>query len=115
MEAILEAAREAGASVAAYIPLRLPGEVMELFLDWLSVHAPQRKERALSLIRQMRGGKLNDPNFGSRFQGEGAYAALLRQRFYVATRRLGLAREGKALESAKFARPPAPGEQLSLL
>ena len=71
-ERILEAAAEAGASVAAYVLLRLPYEVKDLFREWLAEHYPQRAEHVMSLVRDARGGRDNDPNFGSRMRGTGA-------------------------------------------
>jgi DNA repair photolyase len=115
IEAILEAARDAGARYASHIPLRLPHEVKELFVAWLDEHRPLAKKRALALIRSMRGGRLNDPEFGSRMLGSGPYAEMIRSRFVVACRRLGLERDGWALDTGRFKPPPAPGEQLSLL
>ena len=77
METILEAARDAGANRAGYVVLRLPREVRELFLEWLSVHAPNKAKRVVSLLQGMRAGRLNDPNFGSRMTGAGPYADLI--------------------------------------
>ncbi|WP_419757258.1 hypothetical protein [Acidisoma sp.] len=81
LEAILEAAAEAGAERAGYVLLRLPLELREMFEAWLREHMPQRANHVLSLIRQMRGGALNDATFGQRFVGTGPYADLLSQRF----------------------------------
>ena len=115
MEAILAAARDAGATSAAYIPLRLPLEIKDLFGEWLAAHAPNRANRVLSLIRQMRGGRLNDPEFGRRMRGTGPYAELLRRRFHLACRRLGLNQRDWRLDVTRFRPPPRVGEQLSLL
>ncbi len=114
IETILEAARDAGASSAGCVPLRLPHEVKDLFVAWLGEHAPLKQKRVLAQIRAMRDGKLNDPEFGSRMRGSGNYAAMIRQRFAVACRRLGLEREGRPLDTKRFRRPALPGEQLSL-
>jgi DNA repair photolyase len=95
LEKILDAAADAGASDAGFVLLRLPFEIKELFEDWLRTHAPLRAEHVLSRIRAMRGGQLNDPRFGSRFKGEGVEAALLKRRFEIACRRLGLNRGGQ--------------------
>jgi DNA repair photolyase len=115
MESILEAAKEAGASAASYVLLRLPYEVKDLFREWLAEHYPQRASHVMSLVRHARGGRDNDPNFGTRMRGTGAYAELLRNRFKVATRRLGLnSPRNVALTTALF-RPPGPaGSQLQL-
>jgi DNA repair photolyase len=115
MESILEAAAAAGASRAAYVLLRLPYEVKDLFREWLSQHYPQRAAHVMSLVRDARNGRDNDPNFGSRMRGTGAYAEAIRARFKVAARRLGLdsARE-RPLDTSLF-RPPGPaGAQLQL-
>ena len=115
MESILEAAAAAGASRAAYVLLRLPYEVKDLFREWLKQHYPQRAEHVMSLVRDARNGRDNDPNFGSRMRGTGPYAELLRARFKVAIRRLKLdpARE-RPLDTSLF-RPPGPaGAQLQL-
>lgn len=107
LEAVLEAARQAGAGSAGYVLVRLPHELKGLFRDWLQRHVPDRAGHVLSLIRQLRGGHDNDPRFGSRMRGEGVFAALLAQRFAKALRRYGYA-EGRqlALDTGRF-RPPA--------
>ena len=105
MEAILEAAVDAGATRAGFVPLRLPLEIKELFEEWLQTHRPDRAERVLSLIRQMRGGKLYDSEFGSRMRGEGPLALLLSQRFAAAVKRLGLNRIGVRLDTGRFSVP----------
>lgn len=109
--AILRAAAEAGASHASYIPLRLPHGVADLFQEWLALNFPDRKERVLNRIREIRGGKLNDSRFGTRMRGEGAYADQLKALFHLSLERLGLARRGPELSTAAFRRP---GEQLGL-
>ncbi|MGB8275709.1 MAG: PA0069 family radical SAM protein [Alphaproteobacteria bacterium] len=115
LERILERAREAGANCAGYILLRLPLEVKDLFAEWLAAHAPLKAGRVLSLVRQARGGRLNDPAFGSRMKGSGPIAELIARRFEAACRRLDLARDSAALDATKFRPPPAKGDQLSLL
>ncbi|SEA85764.1 PA0069 family radical SAM protein [Variovorax sp. YR216] len=92
LESILEAAAAAGATSASMIVLRLPLEVRDLFVEWLQEHFPLRAGHTMSLVRQMRGGADYDASFGSRMRGTGQYATLLRQRFSVAVRRLGLGR-----------------------
>ena len=116
MESILAAARDAGASTAGYVLLRLPYEVKDLFREWLAAHYPERARHVMSLINQARGGRDNDPNFGSRMRGSGPYADLLKTRFELATRKLGLnsARTRLELDTALF-RPPGPAaSQLKL-
>ena len=105
MESILEAAAGAGAQRSGYVPLRLPLELKELFEGWLRTHRPDRADRVLSLIRQMRGGKLYDSEFGSRMRGEGPLALLLSQRFAAANKRLGLNRVRNRLDTTKFKVP----------
>lgn len=88
LEAVLTAAVEAGACSAGYTVLRLPWEVNPLFQQWLETHFPLRAEKVMNCIRDLRGGKENDPNFGSRMRGEGIYADLIRQRFNKTLRKL---------------------------
>ncbi len=115
MEAILAQAAEAGASEAGYILLRLPLEIKDLFQEWLSVHAPTKARRVLSLLREMRGGRLYDARFGTRMTGEGPYAHLIAQRFAVATKRLGLVKRARRLDTSQFRVPRADDAQLTLL
>lgn len=88
LETIMAAAREAGASTISYTLLRLPHQVATLFREWLEVHFPGRAAHVMSLVQQMRGGRDNDPRFGSRMKGEGQFAELLKQRFNLARKRL---------------------------
>ncbi len=113
LERILKAAREAGATGASSIHLRLPHEVKDIFRKWLADRVPERAERVMHHIRDMRDGKENDPRFGHRMQGSGVYAELLRARFNAACTRLGLTRERYQLSTAAF-RVPGSVEQLSL-
>ena len=111
LERILEAAAEAGAKSAFSIPLRLPWEVAPLFQDWLAQHYPERAERVMARLHDMRGGRDNDPRFGSRMKGEGIWAELLRQRLRKASARLGLVHERAPLDVTQFRRPTtAQGE-----
>lgn len=115
MEHLLEAAHEAGARSAGYVLLRLPYEVKTLFREWLAEHYPDRAAHVMSLVNEMRGGRDNDPNFGTRMRGLGPYAQLLRRRFQLACRRLGMNGRGEpALTTSRF-RPPVPaGGQFGL-
>ncbi len=90
MEHLLEAARAAGAERAAYILLRLPLEVRDLFFEWLHQHYPQRASHVISLLRQCRDGADNDSRFGHRMRGSGVFAELLSQRFRLSCKKLGL-------------------------
>ncbi len=111
--AILKAAREAGATHAGYVPVRLPLSVTPLFSEWLEVHRPEKKDKVLELIRSLRGGKLNDPRFGTRMKGEGAIASNLEQMFRIYSRREGLNEKEFRLSADHFQKPD-PGRQLSL-
>jgi len=112
MEAVLEAVSEAGARMAGYTLLRLPWEVKDLFKDWLERHYPLKAKHVMARIRDMRGGRDNDPRFGSRMKGEGQFAELLAKRFEIACKRLGLNAGGrKRLDTTKFRRPdPSQGK-----
>jgi len=114
LESILRAAAESGAVSAGYTILRLPLEIKDLFAEWLREHYPLRADHVLALVRSMRGGRLNDPAFGSRMRGTGAYAELLRKRFDVARRRYGLDKGRAVLDTAQFSLPPRSGDQPSL-
>jgi DNA repair photolyase len=109
---IVAAAARAGARSAGYVPLRLPYGLASLFEQWLAQHFPARKDKILKRIRAMRGGKLNDPNFGSRMRGEGIFAEQIAALFALACRKAGLAGGGPPLSTAAF-RVPSEA-QLSL-
>ena len=112
LEHLLEAAARSGAARAAFMPLRLPREVADLFEQWLREHYPARADRVLHLIRDMRGGRLNDPRFGQRMRGEGPYAQLLAARFKAACRRYGLnVRPFVELDCSQFLHDPAAPQQ----
>ncbi|WP_153099717.1 PA0069 family radical SAM protein [Paraburkholderia hayleyella] len=108
IERVLEACAVAGAVHASYIVLRLPWEVAPLFQDWLSAHFPDRAERVMNRVRDMRGGKNYDASFASRMKGDGLWADLLRQRFRQAVRRFGLnERTHGILDMSQFQRSRA--------
>jgi len=111
--AILEAAAEAGASFAGYTIVRLPGAVEAIFEEWLDRFEPSRKEKVLNRLREMRGGALNDPRFGVRMRGEGAFAAQIRGLFNIAKKKTGLDKPMPDLSVDAFRCPPRGG-QLSL-
>jgi DNA repair photolyase len=114
LERILERAAEAGATSAGYVLLRLPHEVRPLFIEWLEEQYPDRAAHVLSVLRQMRGGGLNDPRFHGRQRGQGPFAAMLEQRFRRARRAYGLT-ASHALETSAFRRPSFDGQlRLSL-
>ena len=112
---LLEAAADAGASSAGYVPLRLPHQLGAVFTDWLERNYPDRKEKVLNQIRSMRGGVLNDSRFGSRMRGEGIFAEHLAKLFALTCRKVGLNREryGAGAGGEHFRRPL--GDQLRLL
>jgi DNA repair photolyase len=108
IEKILEAARDAGAVGAHYVVLRLPWEVNPLFQEWLQAHFPERAQRVMNRVRDLRGGKDYDSDFGKRMHGEGIWADLIRQRFTKAVERLGmggLRSRFDKLDVAQFRRP----------
>jgi DNA repair photolyase len=108
---LLEAAANAGATSAGYTMLRLPYAVAPLFSEWLVRNFPDRKEKVLGRIRKIRGGKLNDPRFGTRMKGEGFYAEHVSKLFAVSARRAGMRGSRPPLSAAAFR---APGGQPSL-
>jgi DNA repair photolyase len=114
MEAVLHRAAEAGASAAGYVMLRLPLEIKDLFAQWLDEARPDRAARVMSLVRQMRGGRDYDPQWGKRMRGEGPIADLTRQRFQIARRRFGFNTERVELDVTQFKVPPKAGDQMEL-
>ena len=108
LEAILAAAREAGAGTAGYVLLRLPHELKTVWREWLVLHYPDRADHVMSLLQQMHGGRDYDPRFGRRMRGEGPFADLLAARFARARRRLGFGRL-PPLRTGLFM-PPRTGE-----
>jgi DNA repair photolyase len=113
MEQVLAAAHEAGARRAFYQVLRLPWELAPMFRQWLALHYPERAERVMARVQEMRGGKDYDADFASRMKGQGIWADLLRQRFVKACDRLGFQRERHALDASRF-NPGAGQPQQSL-
>ncbi len=115
LEQVLEAAAQAGATEAAYVILRLPNELKALFKEWLAAHYPERAEHVISIVRQVRGGRDNDPRFGTRMTGTGTFAELIEKRFDIACRRFGLNGHGAPrrrpeLDCSLFRPPAAPGQ-----
>ncbi len=113
LEHVLQAAQEHGARSAGYVLLRLPYELKDLFKDWLAVNYPLKAEHVMNRMREMRGGRENDPEFGSRFRGNGLLADLLAQRFHKACERMGLNLEDKSLDTGLF-KPPSLNGQMNL-
>jgi DNA repair photolyase len=119
LEEVLEASALAGATMAGWILLRLPNEVRPLFKEWLAAHQPQRADHVISIIRQSRGGRENDPNFGSRMTGSGNFVELIGKRFDLACKRLGLNSEDNHMASrggldCSLFRPPSASGQMGL-
>ena len=108
LPSIIASAVDAGAQFAGYVVLRLPLGVAPLFDDWLARHFPDRREKVLNRIRDLRGGKLNDANFGSRMRGQGIFAEQIRQLFHVACRKNGIEGQHPQLSTAAFRVPPGP-------
>jgi len=105
---IIEAAAGAGARFAGYVVLRLPYGVATLFESWLEEHFPDRKKKVLNKVRDIRDGKLNDPNFKTRMKGSGAYAEQVRSLYAIACKKNGILGRGPDLSTEAFRRPPAP-------
>lgn len=112
IEALAAAAAEAGALGVSNIPVRLPYEVAPLFRAWLDEHFPDRAAKVMHIIRSIRGGRDNDPDFGTRMRGQGPWADLIRTRMDRARRRHGLDRARVSLRHDLF---EPPGDQLRLL
>lgn len=105
---ILAASAAAGACTAGYVPLRLPYGVADLFETWLERHFPDRKDKVFHRIRELRGGNLNDPKFGSRMRGEGIWATQMKTMFDLAKRKAGLDQPLPEISTAAFRRPAGP-------
>ena len=106
LEEILERSAQAGARRAGYSLVRLPHEVKDLFREWLQQHMPDRAQHVMSLIQAARGGRDNDPRFGQRMLGTGAWAQLLADRFRLAARRLGMRSDREVMLRTDLFRPP---------
>jgi DNA repair photolyase len=114
IESIVAAAADCGARSISFIPMRLPHEVAPLFEQWLDNHYPDRKAKVMSIVRQMRGGRSNDPAFHSRMRGQGPWADLIRTRLAIASRKAGLDKAKIRLRTDLFQRPLISGSQLEL-
>jgi DNA repair photolyase len=104
LPALLEAAAQAGARYAGYVPLRLPYALTELFDRWLAQHVPEQKEKILRRIQELRGGKLNESDFGKRMKGQGPLGDMMQQLFKTTCRRLGINQQKLELSTASFRR-----------
>jgi len=114
LEKIIDAAAAQGATAAGMIMLRLPGEVRNIFREWLLRFYPDKLRHVLNLVRDVRGGKDNDPRFGSRMSGQGPYAFALQRRFELAMNRNGLKKRLPHLRTDLFTQPEVPEDQMSL-
>ncbi|WP_204114330.1 PA0069 family radical SAM protein [Shimia biformata] len=114
VEPLLSAARDAGASAASWIMLRLPREVEGLMMDWLTAHYPNKAEKVMARLREMHGGKAYTPEWGRRMRGEGIHAEMIAQRFRKAAARLGLDKGLPPLRTDLFLPPLARDGQLAL-
>ncbi|MDB6026417.1 MAG: Radical domain protein [Verrucomicrobiales bacterium] len=110
---IIGRAVEAGATSAGYTVMRLPYAVKDLFTQWVQTHFPDRSEKVLNRIRELRGGKLNDSTWGTRMHGEGIFAEQIAKTFDVACRKFGIDKPRPEMSTASFRRPPS--DQLELL
>jgi DNA repair photolyase len=115
IEAIIEQAAAAGALSAGYTIVRLPWELKQLWEDWLETHYPERKQHVLSVLRNIRGGELNEPRFGFRMRGEGPFADLIRNRIALACRKYGIRRRvNLELDTSQFRAPREESPQADL-
>jgi len=114
IESILEASREAGATSASYVLLRLPLELKQLFREWLQEHFPDRAKRVISLLQSMHAGQDYRAEFGLRRSGSGPFAQLIAQRFRQALKRYRLNQRSLVMRTDLFTPPGRPGQQLAL-
>jgi DNA repair photolyase len=114
IEGIIAEVARLGVRSINWIPLRLPHEVAPLFREWLGVHYPDRAGKVMSIVRAMRGGRDNDPNFHSRFNPQGVWPDLIRARFKLACKRAGIGKARFELDCSRF-RAPEVGGQMRLI
>ena len=114
LERVLERAAEAGARTAGYVILRLPHEVKQLFREWLNTHEPGKTKHVFSIIRDLRAGRENDPDYFTRMSGKGAFADLIRHRFQNARRKFGLDKDRREHNTSLFKPPVADDRQQTL-
>lgn len=115
METILEKAARAGAINAGYVLIRLPHEIKDLFKEWLDIHYPLKTSHVMNMIKDIRSGKQNDPEFHSRITGKGIYAELIKNRFRKACKQFGLnTKENVVLDTESFIKPVLSGQQHTL-
>ncbi|TCS38551.1 DNA repair photolyase [Paucimonas lemoignei] len=117
LEKVMEAVKEAGASHASYVVLRLPWEVNPLFQQWLEAHFPERAQRVMNRVRELHGGQDYDADFATRMRGTGVWSELIRQRFIQSARRLGLIRHvhgAGLLDASRFKKPALQADKRQL-
>ena len=114
IERILDSAAHIGVTEASYVMLRLPLEVRDIFREWLSTNYPDRYRHVFTMIRDMRGGKDYDSQWGTRMKGAGPLAWMIGRRFDIACGKLGLNKKRAKLTTEHFVRPKRDGAQLSL-
>lgn len=114
MENVLAHAADAGVINAGYVMVRLPHEVKILFREWLDTHYPLKTDHVMNMIKDIRGGRENDPDFKSRMRGQGVYAEMIEQRFRKTCQRLGLNRKHIKLDTTLFSSPVGDKLQLQL-
>ncbi len=114
MEGIIERAAALGVRSAGWIPLRLPHEVAPLFREWLDVHYPDRAGKVMSIVRSIRGGRDNDPDFFTRMRPSGVWADLFRARFRIACKRARIGKAKFELDCSQFRKPEQNGQMLLL-
>jgi DNA repair photolyase len=114
MESVLALAAGAGVNNAGYVMLRLPHEVKILFREWLATHYPLKADHVMNMVRDIRGGRDNDPDFGSRMRGKGVYAGIIQKRFQHSCKQLQLNMKCIILDTGNFIPPGRQGEQFRL-
>ncbi|WP_150000434.1 PA0069 family radical SAM protein [Iodidimonas gelatinilytica] len=114
IEGILAKAYEAGAREAGWVMLRLPLEIKDLFAEWLAEEAPERADRVMGLVKNMRNGRLYDTRFMHRMRGQGAYADMISKRFRLAVKKLGFNMGVEPLDCMRFVAPRQDSQQMSL-
>jgi DNA repair photolyase len=112
--AILQAVAEAGACGVGWQMLRLPWAVRPIFEDWVARNRPEQRDRIVGRIQAVRGGKMNDYQFGRRMSGEGEYAENIAQTMKVFSHKFGLDRGPPPLDTTQFRPPQSPDGQKTL-
>ena len=114
MPAIIQSAKAVGARWATYVPLRLPGAVADVFLDWLERELPGKANKVLDRLKSFRGGKLNTSTFHQRFRGQGPWAKELKHLFQLGCLKAGFKEQPAPLSTEHFLRPGANQLELGI-